>query len=100
MFDTIGMEAFAARAQAELRATGERARPRGPGAAEVLTPQEEQITRLVAEHLTNREIAARLFISASTVEYHLRKIFRKLGVASRTQLVRTIRNDNGTPARL
>jgi DNA-binding CsgD family transcriptional regulator len=98
MFDAIGMEAFAARARAELRATGERARPRSPGAAEVLTPQEEQIARLVAEHLTNREIAARLFISASTVEYHLRKIFRKLGVGSRAQLARTLRNDKGTPA--
>jgi DNA-binding CsgD family transcriptional regulator len=92
MFDAMGMAAFADRARAELRATGERARPRSPQAEEVLTPQEEQIARLVAEHLTNREIAARLFISASTVEYHLRKIFRKLGVGSRTQLARTIRN--------
>jgi DNA-binding CsgD family transcriptional regulator len=90
MFDAMGMEAFAGRARAELRATGERARPRGPGAPEVLTGQEEQIARLVAEHLSNREIAARLFISASTVEYHLRKIFRKLGVSSRTQLARTL----------
>jgi len=93
MFDAMGMAAFAARARAELRATGERARPRSPQAAEVLTPQEEQIARLVAGHLTNREIAARLFISASTVEYHLRKIFRKLDVSSRTQLARTIRTD-------
>jgi DNA-binding NarL/FixJ family response regulator len=97
MFDAMGMEAFAARARAELRATGEQARPRGPGAPEVLTPQEEQIARLVAGHLTNREIAARLFISASTVEYHLRKIFRKLGVTSRTQLARTIQHAEGTP---
>ena len=97
MFDAMGMATFAARARAELRATGERARLRGPGAAEVLTPQEEQIARLVAGRLTNREIAARLFISASTVEYHLRKIFRKLGVTSRTQLARTIQHDTGAP---
>jgi DNA-binding NarL/FixJ family response regulator len=96
MFDAMGMEAFAGRARAELRATGERARPRTPEAPEVLTPQEEQIARLVAEHLSNREIAARLFISASTVEYHLRKIFRKLGVSSRTQLARTLRDDTET----
>jgi DNA-binding CsgD family transcriptional regulator/tetratricopeptide (TPR) repeat protein len=96
MFDAMGMEAFAGRARAELRATGERALPRGPGAPEVLTAQEEQIARLVVEHLSNREIAARLFISASTVEYHLRKIFRKLGVSSRAQLARTLRDDNET----
>jgi DNA-binding CsgD family transcriptional regulator len=97
----MGMEAFAGRARAELRVTGERARPRGPGAGapEVLTAQEAQIARMVAGHLTNREIAARLFISASTVEYHLRKIFRKLGVTSRGQLARKLQNDNGTPAR-
>jgi DNA-binding CsgD family transcriptional regulator len=98
MFDSMGMDAFAGRARAELRATGEQARSRSPGAPEVLTPQEEQIARLVAEHLSNREIAARLFISASTVEYHLRKIFRKLGVSSRTQLARTLRDDKETPA--
>jgi DNA-binding CsgD family transcriptional regulator len=86
MFDSMGMAAFAARARAELRATGERAQPRGPGPLQGLTPQEEQIARLVAEHLSNREIAARLFISASTVEYHLSKIFRKLSVTSRSEL--------------
>ncbi len=68
---------------------------RRPGAAAVLTPQEEQIARLVAGHLTNREIAARLFLSASTVEYHL----RKLGVSSRTQLARTLQHDKGHPRR-
>ena len=99
MFDATGMEAFASRARAELRATGEWARPRRTGAPEVLTPQQEQIARLVAEHLTNREIAAQLFISASTVEYHLRKIFRKLGVSSRAQLARTLRNDKTTPTK-
>ena len=98
MFDTRGMEACAGRARAELRATGERARARGPGAPDVLTPQEVQIARLVAGHLTNREIAARLFISASTVEYHLRKIFRKLGVTSRGQLARTLQDHDETPS--
>ena len=98
MFDAMGMEAFAGLARAELRATGERARPRSPGAPEVLTAQEAQIARLVTGHLSNREIAARLFISASTVEYHLRKTFRKLGVSNRTQLAWTLRNDKGTPA--
>jgi DNA-binding CsgD family transcriptional regulator len=98
MFDSMGMKAFAARALAELRATGEQTRPRGPGFSPLLTPQEERIARLVAEHLSNREIAARLFISASTVEYHLGKIFRKLSVNSRTELARTFRNAEGTPA--
>jgi len=90
MFDSIGMAAFAARARTELRATGERAQPRDPGPLQGLTPQEEQIARLVAEHLSNREIAARLFISASTVEYHLSKIFRKLSITSRTELARAL----------
>jgi DNA-binding CsgD family transcriptional regulator len=98
MLAAMGADAFAERAARELRATGERARPRSPMAAEVLTPQEEQIGRLVAGNPTNREIAGRLFISASGVEYHLRKIFRKLGVSSRTQLARTIQHDKGTPA--
>jgi DNA-binding CsgD family transcriptional regulator len=86
LFKDFGVEAFAERARLELQATGERARKRTVDTLDQLTPQETQIARLAAEGHTNREIAARLFISASTVEYHLRKAFRKLDVKSRTQL--------------
>jgi DNA-binding CsgD family transcriptional regulator len=99
MFDSIGMEAFATRARTELRATGEHAQRAGPGPLRGLTPQEEQIARLVAEHLSNREIAARMFISASTVEYHLAKIFRKLGVSSRAEVARSLRDGKETSGR-
>jgi DNA-binding CsgD family transcriptional regulator len=85
-FRDAGMEAFAERARLELEATGERARKRTVNTLDQLTPQETQIARLAAQGETNRAIAAHLFISASTVEYHLRKAFRKLGVKSRTQL--------------
>jgi DNA-binding CsgD family transcriptional regulator len=86
LFSEFGMEAFAERARVELEATGERARRRTVDTLGDLTPQEAQISRLVAQGHTNKEIAAQLFISPSTVEYHLRKVFRKLGVKSRTQL--------------
>jgi RNA polymerase sigma factor (sigma-70 family) len=89
-FSDAGMEAFAERARIELRATGDQARERTPDALDQLTPQEAQISRLVAEGHTNREIAAQLFISPSTVEYHLGKAFRKLDVKSRTQLASRI----------
>jgi DNA-binding CsgD family transcriptional regulator len=90
LFTNFGMEAFAERARVELEATGEHARRRTVDTLGQLTPQEAQISRLVAQGNTNREIAALLFISPSTVEYHLRKAFRKLGVTSRTQLARRI----------
>jgi DNA-binding CsgD family transcriptional regulator len=85
-FAGMGAGAFAHRAERELLATGERARKRTVDTLDQLTPQETQIARLAANGNTNREIAAQLFISPSTVEYHLRKAFRKLGVKSRTQL--------------
>jgi DNA-binding NarL/FixJ family response regulator len=80
------VEAFGDRARTELEATGEHIRPRAADTPAQLTPQESQVARLAAQGLTNREIAARLFIGQSTVEYHLVKVFRKLDVRSRTQL--------------
>ena len=84
-FETIGASGFAARARGELAATGEHVRSRS-APVNVLTPQEAQIARLAASGERNHDIAAQLYITTSTVEYHLRKIFVKLGVSSRTQL--------------
>jgi DNA-binding CsgD family transcriptional regulator len=86
LFDAIGMEAFAERARRELLATGEKARKRSPETREELTPQEEQIARLARDGLSNPEIGAQLFVSARTVEWHLRNVFAKLGITSRRQL--------------
>ena len=72
----------------ELRATGEAASLRDESAIEQLTPQELTICRLVTEGLTDREVGARLFLSARTVDYHLRKVLPKLGIASRAELIR------------
>jgi DNA-binding NarL/FixJ family response regulator len=86
MFTRFGMEAFAERARVELLAGGERARQRTIETLNQLTPQESQVARLAAQGKTNKEIAAQLFISPATVDYHLHKVFRKLDVKSRTQL--------------
>ena len=86
MLTAIGMEGFAERARRELLATGEKVRKRTVETPDQLTPQEEQIARLAGEGLSNPEIGARLYISPRTVEWHLHKVFAKLGVTSRQGL--------------
>jgi DNA-binding CsgD family transcriptional regulator len=88
MFVHIGAKGFAERTRIELLATGAKVPRPGLERATHLTPQESQIAGLVAAGDTNREVAAKLFVSQATVEYHLRKVFKKLGVSSRTQLAR------------
>jgi DNA-binding CsgD family transcriptional regulator len=90
MFDSMGAKAYAERARLELEATGERSRKRRVDAATDLTVREAQIAGLAAEGLTNREIASRLFISPSTVEYHMNKVFVKLGVSRRSGLAKAL----------
>jgi DNA-binding CsgD family transcriptional regulator len=91
MFEAMGMGGFADRARGELRAAGENVRKAMTAEkGGELTAQEAQIARLARDGLSNPEIANRLFISVHTVQYHLRKVFAKFGVASRTQLDRVI----------
>jgi DNA-binding NarL/FixJ family response regulator len=90
MLTDMGLEAFAERAARELRATGATARKRVIETRDDLTPQEHEIARLARDGLSNPEIGARLFISPRTVEWHLRKIFLKLGISSRTALRDTL----------
>jgi DNA-binding CsgD family transcriptional regulator len=87
LFRQVGTTPWEERAEAELRATGEKARERDPSTLDQLTPQELQIAGLVASGMTNRQIAAQLYLSPRTIDYHLRKVFSKVGVASRTELV-------------
>lgn len=96
----IGMEAFAARARHELLATGETVRHRDGETHDELTPQEAHIARLARDGRTNPEIGAQLYISARTVEWHLRKVFTKLGISSRTGLHDALptRAPDATPA--
>ena len=90
MFAAMGADHFTQLAGTELRATGERARARTPETTYDLTPQEARVAGLAADGATNNEIAAQLFISPSTVDYHLRKVYRKLNVTSRTQLAQSL----------
>jgi len=90
MFTSMGTEGFADRTQRELSATGERARKRSVETRGDLTPQETQIARMAGDGLSNAEIGARLFVSQSTVAYHLRNVFAKLNIASRHQLVQAV----------
>jgi DNA-binding CsgD family transcriptional regulator len=90
MLSQIGVEAFAERARRELQATGETVRKRPADVAADLTPQEAQIARMAGEGMTNPEISAQLFISPHTVEWHLRKVFVKLGISSRKQIRATL----------
>lgn len=85
-FDRLGAVPWADLAAVELRATGATARRREPGTADTLTAQERQISRMLAGGMTTREAAAALFLSPKTVEYHLRHVYTKLGVSSRTDL--------------
>ena len=86
MFAKIGAEGFAERARRELAATGEKVRKQPVESGGELTSQEAQIARMAGDGLTNQEIGAQLFISTHTVEWHLRKVFVKLGITSRRQL--------------
>lgn len=94
-FEGLGATPWAERARIELQATGETARRRDPSTISQLTPQELQIARLVGAGGTNREIAAELFLSPRTIDYHLHKIFTKLGMSSRAELVRVIAASDG-----
>ncbi|WP_042394937.1 helix-turn-helix transcriptional regulator, partial [Streptacidiphilus carbonis] len=95
LFTGMGAASFAERARKELLATGERARRRSERSDHALTPQERQVAGLAAAGTTNSEIAARLFITTSTVEYHLNKVFRKLDITSRRQLASVLRGQDG-----
>jgi DNA-binding CsgD family transcriptional regulator len=86
-YEQLGAEVWAERARVELRATGETARKRDPSTATQLTPQELQIARLVGAGNSNKDVATQLFLSPRTVEYHLAKVFTKLGITSRADLI-------------
>ena len=89
-FDALGAQPWSERASRELNATGERARRRAPDTSAQLTPQELQVALLVADGATNKEAAAALFVSPKTIEAHLLRVYRKLGLHSRTELARAM----------
>ena len=98
MLETMGMAAFAARARRELLATGGAVRKRTDDTRDDLTPQERQIAQLARDGLSNPEIGAKLFLSPRTVEWHLRKVFGKLGIASRRELREALPGGDLAPA--
>ncbi|MGH3126388.1 MAG: helix-turn-helix transcriptional regulator, partial [Gaiellaceae bacterium] len=99
VFERLGSQSWAENVRTELRASGESLRRREPGAAEELTPQELQIALQVAEGKTNKEVGAALFLSHKTVEFHLSRIYRKLDMSSRAELIRRF-VEGGVPAEL
>ena len=99
-FVAMGAEAFAERARRELVATGEHVRRRDANTRKDLSPQEEHIVRLARDGHTNAEIGAELFLSARTVEWHLRKVFTKLGITSRRELKSALPTTEHPGARL
>jgi DNA-binding CsgD family transcriptional regulator len=98
LFTAMEAEGFAERARRELLATGETVRKRQAATRDGLTAQEAQIAQLARDGLSNPEIGTRLFLSPRTVQYHLRKVFTKLGVSSRSQLEGVLANDAPPPA--
>jgi DNA-binding CsgD family transcriptional regulator len=97
-FERLGAAPWARRVESELRASGERLRRRDPTAAEQLTPQELQIALVVARGATNREAGAALFLSPKTIEVHLGRVYRKLGIRSRTELARLLADEEAISA--
>src|SRR5262249_54251022 len=100
MFSAMGADGFADRARRELLATGESARKRSAETSADLTPQELQVAGLARDGLSNTEIGGQLFISPRTVQYHLRKVFAKLGIRSRAELGHVLPNPSGAGAQL
>jgi DNA-binding CsgD family transcriptional regulator len=96
IFDHLGAAPWSDMARAELAATGATARRRNPATLNALTPQELQVALRIAEGRTTREAASALFLSSKTIEYHLRGVYRKLAIASRSELVAVLGQLSGT----